>query len=266
MNEISITDLKPEQRPIVMMFQQPLLFPHMTVLENVIYGLKHQKIQKKIRIREGKQMLKKIEMEEFEKRYPHQLSGGQQQRVALARALIMKPQLLLLDEPFSSLDPTLRASIRDWTCDVLKGEGVTAIYVTHDREEAMRLGDRIIVMKNGQFQQIGPPHDVYRNPKNKIVAKMFSDGIVIGNGFVPNEKLSLSNENIGEIEGTIVFEALITGRIFKFGLPFYQIKSNCSNKEITVHSKLEYRTGEEVFITITKNDIIPFQRSMKSMN
>ncbi|WP_070119613.1 ABC transporter ATP-binding protein [Bacillus marinisedimentorum] len=255
-----ITGVSTEKRPVVMMFQQPLLFPHMNVLENVTYGLKHGKNRalKKERMTRGMAMLEKVELAELAKRYPSQLSGGQQQRVALARALIMNPSLLLLDEPFSSLDPTLRISLRQWVRNVLKEEGVTALFVTHDREEAMTMGDRIAIMSEGAFQQVGLPEEVCRQPASSVVAEMFAEGLKLETGFVPADQLVLSDDEATGTAGRRAYPARVENRIFKFGQPFYHIIVNQLNQEVMVHSKQEFDTGSNVYITFKNSDVQHF--------
>ncbi len=255
-----ITAASTEKRPVVMMFQQPLLFPHLTVIENVTYGLKYGKrrARKKERIERGMEMLKKVELGPLAKRYPNQLSGGQQQRVALARALIMNPSLLLLDEPFSSLDPMLRFSLRQWVRNVLKSEGVTAIFVTHDREEAMTMGDRIAVMNEGAFQQVGLPEEVCRQPASSVVAEMFAEGLKLETGFVPADQLALSDEEITGTSGRRAYQARVENRLFKFGQPFYHIRVDQLNQEVMVHSKQEFIPGSIVYIIFKNSDVQHF--------
>lgn len=160
----------PEKRDIGMVFQSYAVWPHMTVLDNVGYPLKIQKVAKEERIKRVKEMLALVHLDEYAERYPHQLSGGQQQRVALARALVARPGLLLLDEPLSNLDAKLRESMRFEILALQKELGITVVYVTHDQGEAMAMSDRIVVMSRGVVQQIGAPHDIYSNPANKMVA------------------------------------------------------------------------------------------------
>ena len=160
----------PEKRDIGMVFQSYAVWPHMTVLDNVGYPLKIQKVAKEERTKRVKEMLALVHLDEYAVRYPLQLSGGQQQRVALARALVARPGLLLLDEPLSNLDAKLRESMRFEILALQKELGITVVYVTHDQGEAMAMSDRIVVMSRGVVQQIGAPHDIYSNPANKMVA------------------------------------------------------------------------------------------------
>ena len=169
-SHIKNTFVPPEKRDIGMVFQSYAVWPHMTVTENVAYPLKIQKVPKEERAARVAEMLKLVHLDEYGSRYPHQLSGGQQQRVALARALVMRPGLLLLDEPLSNLDAKLRESMRFEISSIQKELGITVIYVTHDQSEAMTMSDRVVVMSRGVIQQIGTPYEIYRNPANKMVA------------------------------------------------------------------------------------------------
>ena len=160
----------PENRDIGMVFQSYAVWPHMTVVENVAYPLKIQKVPKEERLKRVNEMLELVHLGEYGHRYPHQLSGGQQQRVALARALVAQPGLLLLDEPLSNLDAKLRESMRFEIKEIQRESGITVLYVTHDQTEAMTLGTRIVVMKDGVIQQIGTPQEVFNHPANLFVA------------------------------------------------------------------------------------------------
>lgn len=247
----SIDSQPANERPIVMMFQQPLLFPHMTVVENITYGLRAQKVNKKERRRQANDMLENVEMTGFEGRYPHELSGGQQQRVALARALIIKPKLLLLDEPFASLDANLRASIRMWARDMLKEHGVSALFVTHDREEAMLMGDRLAVMKDGNLQQIGDPIDVYQKPYNRVVADFFSEGITVGeDSFIPLDRLKLAK--LEDHADTISFTGTVSNHFIKHGRHFYQIELR-NNKKIILSSDDRFQLNERVSVQASED-------------
>lgn len=256
---VDITNQRAEQRPIIMMFQQPLLFPHLTVLENVTYGLRVRGMNRQNRVPMGMEILEKVEMQQYATYYPYQLSGGQQQRVSLARALILKPQVLLLDEPFSSLDTELRTTIRNWVHQLLKREGVSAIFVTHDREEGMLLGDRIGILVDGRLQQIGTPLEVYRQPRNQLVADLFAEGLVIQeSGFVPVEKLTLGKELQGDSGNLVNIPALVTGRWVKAGRWLYQVRVSSSGKDIVLWSENEYLVGETVEISFDPSSIVDF--------
>lgn len=165
-----ITNIPPNLRDSAMVFQSYGLFPHMNVFENVAYGLRLRKVKHEIINEKVKRFLKMVGLEGLEKRPPSRLSGGQQQRVALARSLIVEPSVLLLDEPLSNLDALLREQMRVEIRRIQKELGITAIYVTHDRTEAMSLSDKIIVMRKGQIEQMGTPSEIYRDPINSFVA------------------------------------------------------------------------------------------------
>ncbi|MCT8985597.1 polyamine ABC transporter ATP-binding protein [Shewanella phaeophyticola] len=168
---VDITDMPPYERPINMMFQSYALFPHMTVAQNIAFGLKQDKMPKaEIEVR-VKEMLKLVHMEKYGKRKPHQLSGGQRQRVALARSLAKRPKLLLLDEPMGALDKKLRTQMQLEVVDILEAVGVTCVMVTHDQEEAMTMADRISIMHEGWIAQTGSPMDIYESPASRLVAE-----------------------------------------------------------------------------------------------
>lgn len=159
-----LTDVPPYKRPLNMMFQSYALFPHMTVAQNIAFGLKQDRLPKaEIESRVVK-MLKLVHMEEYAQRKPHQLSGGQRQRVALARSLAKQPKVLLLDEPMGALDKKLREQMRLELVDIIDSVGVTCVMVTHDQEEAMTMAERIAIMDRGEFVQIGGPREIYENP------------------------------------------------------------------------------------------------------
>ena len=166
----------PERRQIGLMFQDFALFPHLTVGDNVGFGVAGNRGQKRGRINE---MLGRVGLLHLIHRYPHQLSGGEQQRVALARALAPRPRIMLMDEPFSGLDNRLRDGIRDETLTLLKEEGTAVLLVTHEPEEAMRMADRIALMRNGRIVQQGAPYNVYTRPADRDAIFYFSDANVL---------------------------------------------------------------------------------------
>ena len=167
---VDMTDVPPYARPINMMFQSYALFPHMTVEQNVAYGLKRDKIPKDEITQRVDEILSMVELSDFIKRKPHQLSGGQRQRVALARALVKRPKVLLLDEPLGALDKRLREQTQFELINIQDQLGVTFVVVTHDQEEAMTLSTRMAMMDAGKFQQIGTPTEVYEYPESRLVA------------------------------------------------------------------------------------------------
>ena len=165
-----VTMLPPNKRDTATMFQSYGLFPHMTVFDNVAYGLKLRKIPHEEITKRVNETLSLVGLADYGDRAPSKLSGGQQQRVALARSLIVTPSVLLLDEPLSNLDALLREQMRVEIRKIQKELGITAVYVTHDRVEAMSLSDRVVVMKDGYIRQIGSPIDIYENPDSRFVA------------------------------------------------------------------------------------------------
>ncbi|MBR5796308.1 MAG: ABC transporter ATP-binding protein, partial [Erysipelotrichaceae bacterium] len=169
-NEKRINDIDPAKRNIGMVFQNYAIFPHLTVKDNVAFGLKNRKMPKdKIEV-ETKKFMELMHIDEYAERMPDRLSGGQQQRVALARALVIQPDVLLMDEPLSNLDAKLRVEMRTVIKEIQNSVGITTVYVTHDQEEAMAVSDRIAVMNNGDIQHIGTPKDLYQRPANLFVA------------------------------------------------------------------------------------------------
>ena len=167
----NLLDLPPESRGLGMVFQDFALWPHMTVAQNVAFPLRARGIAPSEIANRTQSALMRVGLQGFEGRRPHQLSGGQQQRVALARAVVAEPQLLLLDEPLSALDPATRASVRSELAEILQRLNITTIIVTHDREEAFELADRIAVLVDGQIQQHSTPEEVYERPANLTVAR-----------------------------------------------------------------------------------------------
>lgn len=162
----------PEQRMIGMVFQDFALFPHLTVADNVTFGLKQtKKISTEVQQQRQTEVLRLVGLLGMENRYPHELSGGQQQRVALARALAPQPQLVLLDEPLSNLDVQVRLRLRQELRDILKTAGMTAVFVTHDQEEALAIADQVAVMRQGCLEQIGTPEEIYQRPQSQFVAE-----------------------------------------------------------------------------------------------
>ncbi len=173
LEDADITNLNPTKRDISIMFQDYALFPHMTIIENVSYGLRMRGVSKTAREKQAIEWLETMQLSNTQNRFPSELSGGQRQRVALARALITNPKILLLDEPLSALDANLRIRLREELRKIHKQVGTTFICVTHDQEEAMALSDRIAILKDGQIEQIGTPNELYDKPASEFVANFF---------------------------------------------------------------------------------------------
>lgn len=171
----SVKELPPEKRPTAMVFQSYNLWPHMTVFDNLAFGLQIKKMPKTEIKKEVEKGLALVNMSGYEKKYPGQLSGGQQQRIAIARALLLKPSVLLLDEPFSALDAKIRAQMREELKKIQEELKITVVFVTHDQEEAMALSHRIVVMNKGTIEQIGTPTEIYDQPASRFVASFIGE-------------------------------------------------------------------------------------------
>lgn len=194
-----ITNKPPNKRDVGMVFQNYALFPHLTVFENVSYGLKVKKLNKKEIKRKTEEVLTLMGLEDLKDRSPSQLSGGQQQRVAIARAIVIEPKILLFDEPLSNLDTKLRQYMRQEIRNLQQRLGITSVYVTHDQEEAMAISDQVVILNEGEIQQVGTPLEIYLNPANSFVANFIGDSnILTGTLIAINE-----NQININIEGTI---------------------------------------------------------------
>ncbi|MFC5648305.1 sulfate/molybdate ABC transporter ATP-binding protein [Paenibacillus solisilvae] len=174
-----VNELPPQERGIGFVFQNYALFKHMTVFDNVAFGLKVKKTPKD-QIRDRVMTLVELTgLKGFEHRYPHQLSGGQRQRVAFARALAPEPQLLLLDEPFAAIDAKIRSELRTWLKDMIERLGITSIFVTHDQDEAIEVADEIMIISKGRLEQKGTPWDIYKNPQTQFVASFIGESTIV---------------------------------------------------------------------------------------
>lgn len=258
-----INDIPAQKRNIGMVFQNYAIFPHMTVRENVEYGLKLRKLPKDEVKTKTNEILKVVKIEQYQDRLPEHLSGGQQQRVALARAIVIRPSVLLMDEPLSNLDAKLRVEMRSAIREVQKQVGITTVYVTHDQEEALAISDRIAVMKDGMIQQIGKPQSIYTRPYNVFVSTFIghsnlfcgkiniNDGkktVIFGNGY----KIAL--DNLSEV--TDGQEAVISVRPEEFSIHTEGIPCR-------IHSRVFL--GKYVNYTLTVDDslVIPDQPSIE---
>ncbi len=193
-----VSNLNPWERDVGMVFQNYALWPHMTVYKNISFGLEEKKIDKKEIKSRVDEVLELVDLKDLSGRYPFQLSGGQQQRVALARTLVVKPKVLLLDEPLSNLDAKLRVQMRKELQDLHKKIGITSIFVTHDQEEANSMSTNLAILNEGIVQQVGKPVDLYNNPENIFVANFLGttnviDGTIKDNNFTSSKGLEIKD-------------------------------------------------------------------------
>lgn len=214
-----LTKLPPNQRDLNLVFQHYALFPHMTVEDNIDFGLKMKKLPAKERRERIEEAVAMTQLTPLTKRYPHQLSGGQQQRVAIARAIANKPKVLLLDEPLGALDLQLRKNLQSELKHLQRSLGITFVYVTHDQDEAMMMSDRIVIMNNGQVEQIGTPREVYAKPTTLFAATFIGENNILsedGRLFaVRPEKLRGTHDPDGAMRTGEIVDVQYLGSIHK---------------------------------------------------
>ena len=207
-----VSRLPPYRRPVNTVFQSYALFPHLSVLDNVAYGLKQRRIPRSERRVRATEMLELVQLEDVGSRRPRELSGGQQQRVALARALVMSPKVLLLDEPLGALDLQVRKALQIELKRIQETVGITFVYVTHDQEEALAMSDRVAVMNKGRIEQLAPPQEIYDAPATEFVASFIGDTNFVA---APSGRLAIRPENVrlsrsGDgSQGTVVVRMVI---------------------------------------------------------
>lgn len=271
-----INDVPAHKRPINTVFQRYALFPHLNVYDNVAFGLKVKKMDKKEIDQKVRKMLEIVNLKGFEKRRVTKLSGGQQQRVAIARALVNYPKILLLDEPLGALDLKLRKEMQIELKNIQQQLGITFVYVTHDQEEALAMSDTIVVMKDGEIQQIGTPEDIYNEPKNAFVADFIGesnifDGIMIKDylvefsgakfccvdkGFSDNtpvdvvirpEDVAIVSPNTSSLIGTV------QNVVFK-GV-HYEVTVSCNGVEWLIQTTKQHKIGDNVGLSFAPDGI-----------
>jgi putative spermidine/putrescine transport system ATP-binding protein len=233
-----VTELAPFDRDVNTVFQDYALFPHMSIQLNVEYGLRARKIPKAERTKLAAEAIESVKLTHLADRLPHQLSGGQRQRIALARALVLRPKVLLLDEPLGALDKQLREEMQVELKRIQREAGITFIFVTHDQEEAMRMSDRIAVFNHGKIEQIGTPREVYESPSSAFVASFLGvSNLISGTSAkdlfgseqmvnVRPERIKLQEENAKVSEGEIGVKATITDVAYTGANTLYVLESD----------------------------------------
>jgi multiple sugar transport system ATP-binding protein len=259
-----ITNKEPEDREIGMVFQNYALYPHMTVLKNIMFPLKMKKVSKEEARKRAEKIAEIVQVEKLLDRKPKQLSGGQQQRVAIARALVKNPKVLLLDEPLSNLDARLRIEMREEIRQIQKKTGVTTIFVTHDQEEAMSISDNIIVMNSGKIQQYSSAGDLYNRPENIFVAQFIGNPKIntIEIDEINDKKIvvGIRAEDIHINDGTSVIKGTVR-YVERMGRDIL-VKLNCNGKDISAYASKEVKVdvNDEVSISMDKGNIHWFEK------
>lgn len=241
-----VTHLSATYRKVSMVFQSYALFPHMSVAENVAYGLTVQSMPKKQAMEKAEQGLEMVGLAGFGSRLPSELSGGQQQRVAVARAVVLEPEVLLLDEPLSNLDAKLRRHVREKIRQIQQELKLTAVYVTHDQEEAMAVSDRIIVMKNSEIAQEGTPHDLYERPNSAFIADFIGDSNLIDCDIVSSNEDG-TNIQLGDKQLRIASQTELSGRA-KAVLRPHHVSLRPANRDAAFIGEVSYAAylGNEI--------------------
>ena len=271
LNNENITDWKPENRRFGFVFQNLSLFPHLSVKENILFAAR-KKDQTRQKLDE---LLSMTGLDGLEKKYPHQLSGGQQQRVALARALAIHPQLLILDEPFSSIDELLKAKIREDVFELLRSLDITTILVSHQASDAFLIADQLVVMKNGKIQQKGTPTEIYQNPISPYVSDFFGASVILNgiqneygvitsfgqlnlstnrNGtfklFTRSENIHISNQKESNLRGRVLKKE------FKGPHDVLKIASDNTNDFFTLETeRCNIEVGKTIYLKVPENKI-----------
>lgn len=260
-----VNDFPASKRGVGFVFQNYALFPYLTVYDNIAYGLKIQKKDKKFIKKRVEELLELVGLPGLEKRYPDQLSGGQKQRIALARALAPEPEVLLLDEPFAAIDAKIRQELRTWLRETIDKIGITSIFVTHDQDEAIEVADEIIITNEGKVEQVGKPVDIYLHPQTPFVAQFIGKSSIIENyellkGFESigkNTKAVIRPEFVEIITGSeqkhIYEKAVIEQSIFRGN--YFEVILNIKGIKIRANSPLvngPLKAGDEADVLISQ--------------
>jgi len=272
-NGRDITTLPARVRNMGMVFQNYALFPHLDVYENIAFGLKTRRLATALMEQRVSKALRSVRMEGYERRPVHELSGGQQQRIALARALAVEPEVLLLDEPLSNLDPALREDLRDQIRAIIRELAVTTVFVTHDQQEALTLADRIVIMESGVCRQVGKPEEVYDRPADQFVAKFLGKANLLPGRFVglPDEKVVMVRpENVVILpspgasrhplpEGEGRFDGIVRKAIFEGPVVQYALEHD--GVIITARhfhqGQAIFKPGDTITLSITQYHVLP---------
>ena len=280
-----ITNLPPYLRPVNTVFQRYALFPHLNVYDNIAFGLKLKKTLTKAEInKKVSKALQMVDLEDFEKRKVTTLSGGQQQRIAIARAIVNEPEILLLDEPLGALDLKMRKDMQLELKDMQRKLGITFIYVTHDQEEALTMSDRIVVMKDGEVQQIGTPQDIYNEPTNAFVADFIGESNIYNGTIVGNRKVRFINKVFDcvddfeinakvdvvvrpeDVEIVKPEEGIVSGQIVSsiFKGVHYEMIMMVGKSEVMIQSTKEVKVGDTIGIRVSPDNIHIMKRDFVS--
>lgn len=260
-----VNDIPPKDRDIAFVFQSYALYPHMTVRENIAFGLKMRKVDKKTIAKKVQEAAEILDLTEYLDRKPKQLSGGQRQRVALGRAIVRNPKVFLMDEPLSNLDAKLRVQMRSEIKKLHKKLQTTFIYVTHDQTEALTMGDRIVVLNNGVIQQVDTPEEIYNNPANTFVAGFIGSPQM---NFIEGRELGLDHNitygirpekmvcggNIKKVVDIEITELLGSEKIAYF---------NIGDKKCSAKLPAEYNLGKTLELSIKESDLYKFDETGK---
>lgn len=245
LNGKDITLSPPEDRPISTVFQSYGLFPHKNVLDNIAYGLKFKKKNKKEARAEALEILNLVGLEGHGDKDINQLSGGEQQRVALARSLVVKPKLLLLDEPFSNLDANLRVIMREEVKRLQHNFGITTIFVTHDQEDAFAVADKIILMNKGRIEQLADPYTLYNKPKDKFVLEFIGKSSIVES----DNTISYVRPEMVELRDDLVTNGVIEKMTFKGSTIEYEVSLDTEERivSMSLNTQKDFRIGDRVY-------------------